>query len=298
MNRTTIILIGLFIVLAVVVAYFFFPSSKEREMSYKAGEMNVSIDSASVVKIQIERIGRSFTFGNTGGKWMITAPGKYPANVSSITQFIGDLRKLRVGSLISSNPEKQNLFQVDSTGVTVTVTERSGRTVTLIIGKMGPSFAEVYFRLPNSNDVYLGEGVSTWTLRQELKEWRDKSIFTAAADSMWQLDYLYKTKTATFLRDGTKWISGKDSLAADVMNSVLNTLASFRADDFIDTTIAPSPDPIGLKIRSTDEVAMTFFPQLPDSAKYIVQTSQSPQTYIITKYTMQQILKPVEKMIK
>lgn len=298
MNRSTKILIGVFLLLAIVVVFFFLPSTKEREASYKAADVTITVDSAAVTRLEISYPGKTFTFEHTGGVWMITSPARYSANSSAIAGLLGELHRFKVGSLVSSNPEKQSLFQVDSTGVTLTVTERTGAPLKLIVGKTGPSYSDVYFRLPSSNDVYLGEGLSTWTLRQELKEWRDKTILTVPSDSVRGLDYAYKTRTASFGRDGAKWVSGKDSVATDMMTGVLTTLSNLRADDFIDTARAPGPNPVSLRIRSGEDLALVFSPAAADSARYMVQFSKSPQLYTISKWTMQQILKPFEKMVK
>src|SRR5258708_27374745 len=178
MNKSTVILISLLLVLGAI-TYFLLPSQKEHETSYEPSDINVKVDSASVVKIVVEQKAKSVTIENVSGKWMITSPLRYPADATSIKQLLSGLSKFKVGSLISSNPEKQNIFQVDTTGTRISVTDRSGKPVALVVGKMGPSFSEVYFRLPSSADVYLGEGLDTWTLSKEVKERRDKSTASA-----------------------------------------------------------------------------------------------------------------------
>jgi hypothetical protein len=296
-STSTKVLIGLFIFLAVA-AYFLLPSGKEREASYKSAEISFAMDSASIVKIEIERPGKSVMMENIGGKWRITSPVQYAANVSSITQLISSLRKLKASSLVSSNPEKQSLFQVDSTGSKVTLTDRQGKTTSLIVGKMGPSYSDVYFRLPDSKDVYLGEGLNTWTVNQELKDWRDKTIFSASADSIKQLSLSYRGKTYDLRRDSTTWKYRKDSIATNVMASMLNALSNLRAEDFVDTVYLPKTQPFELKIQKSEETDLSFFPEPPDSSKYFVQTSQSAQGFTLNKWTVQELLKPIEKYKK
>ncbi|MBI3364560.1 MAG: DUF4340 domain-containing protein, partial [Ignavibacteriae bacterium] len=152
MNRSTVFLVGLLLVLGVIV-FFLLPGEGERESSYKPGEIHFTVDSSSTLKIEIQRPGKSVTLENVGGKWTITSPILYAADQNTVHQLLSGLSKFKAGSLISSNPEKQSLFQVDSSGTKLTVTDRSGTITSFIIGKMGPSFSEVYFRLPNSKDV-------------------------------------------------------------------------------------------------------------------------------------------------
>ena len=297
MSTSTKVLIGAFVLLAIA-AYFLLPSGKEREASYKPAEINLAIDSASVVKVEIQRPGKSVSMENMGGKWRITSPMQCAANTSSITELISGLHKLKVGSLISSNPDKQSLFQVDSTGSRVTLTERSGKTTGLIVGKMGPSYSDVYFRLPESRDVYLGEGINSWTVNRELKDWRDKTIFSASPDSINGLDMRYRGKNFLLQRDSTAWKYGKDSIAPNVMSSMLRVLTGLRADDFIDTLYQPKTQAFEIRVHTSGEADLKFFPQSPDSSKYFVQTSESAQGFTLNKWTVQELLKPIEKYQK
>src|SRR5258708_18821347 len=169
MNRSTIFLVTLLLVLGAI-TYFLLPSENERETSYKPAAVSFSADSASVVKIDIQQKSKSITLENVGGKWSITSPIHYAADPAVVKQLVSGISNFKIGSLISSNPEKQNLFQVDSTGTKIVVTDRTGKASSMIVGKMGPSFSEVYIRLPETKDVYLGEGIDTWTLNNEVKD--------------------------------------------------------------------------------------------------------------------------------
>jgi LysM repeat protein len=293
MSRSTLILFVLLIVLGAV-AYFILPSSEERESSDKAPEISYKIDSASVVKIVLARGQKSMTLENVGGKWMITSPSSYTADPVAVLQILQGLSKFRVGSLISSNPEKQRLFQVDSSGTQITTTERSGKTNSMIIGKMGPSFSEVYCRPPASKNVFLGEGLDSWTVTKELKEWRDKTIASIPSESVQRLSYSVNNKEFDYVRDSTSWKLGETTVESSVMNPPLSTLASFRADDFVDTTMRFQTQPVRVSVKGATNVALELHPVLPDSSKYYVQSSASPQIYVINKYTAQQLLKPVD----
>jgi len=294
MNRSTIILIALLVVLGAV-TYFLLPSQKEHESSYEPQNISLKVDSASVVKIEIEQKAKSVTIENVGGKWMMTSPIRFAADGSAIKQLLSGLSKFKVGSLISSNPEKQNIFQVDSTGTKLTVTDRSGKSVAMIVGKMGPSFSEVYFRLPSAKDVYLGEGLDTWTINKEVKEWRDKLIVSTPSDAVKELTYNVSNKEFRFQHDTTGWKSGGKTLDASAMNPALNQLANLHADDFVDSLLKIETHPIALGIHGTEDVTLNLYPSTPDSARYYVQLSNSPQLFVISKWTAQQLLKPVEE---
>ncbi len=296
MNRSTLLLIGLLLVLGAI-ALFLLPSENERDVSDKQTPVSIKIDSSAVVKIEIVRPAKSVTLENEGGRWTITAPPHYPADAAAVFQLIGGLSNLKVGSLISSNPEKPRLFQVDSAGTRLTVTERGGASTSLIVGKMGPSFSEVYLRLPASKDVYLAEGIESWSLTKDVREWRDKNILTLPSESIKGLDYSLGGREYSYTRDSTGWKSGDKSVETSVMNPLLNTLSNLRADDFIDTSAPLNGKPIVISIRGPEMTRLNLYPSFPDSSKYYVQSTSGRQVFVINKWTAEQLLKPVEKSL-
>ena len=296
MNRSSFVLVSLLVGLGII-TYFLLPSKNEHETSYEPQDLSLRLDSASVVKIAVQQKGKSVTIENIGGKWLITWPIRYAADATAIKQLLSGLSKFKVGSLISSNPEKQNIFQVDSTGTKLTVTDRSGKTVGLIIGKMGPSYSEVYFRLPDSKDVYLGEGIDTWAINKDVKEWRDKTIVSTPSEGMKGLVYKVSNKQYQFERDSSGWQSKEKPVDASSMTPALNQLANLHADDFIDSLMQIETQPIVLEVHGADDLTLNLFPSKPDSSKYYVQLSSSPQLFVISKWTAQQLFKPVESSV-
>ncbi len=183
MNRSTMVLLALLAVMGAIVLWVL-PGDDERMTSYTKGAFSFSVDSASIVKVSIARSGKQLAIDNVGGRWTITSHGNLPADPAIVTELIGGLSRFRPGSLVSTNAAKQALFQVDSSGSLVTLTDRSGASQSIVIGKMGPSFSEVYFRMPAGSEVYLGSGITTWSLEREVKDWRDKTIFASPAEAI------------------------------------------------------------------------------------------------------------------
>jgi len=294
MNRSTILLIALLIILAVI-TYFLLPSEKEREASYKLPTISLKVDSASVIKIEIKQPSSSIVMENVGGTWMITSPHPSSADPAAVANFLNSLSKFKVGSLISSNPDKQRLFQVDSAGTLLHITDRSGKIVSMIVGKMGPSFSEIYFRLPDSKDVYLGEGIDSWTINKNVKDWRDKSIVHIPAESMKEITITAGSKMYRFNNDSSGWRLGDKSVETSEMNPLLNTLSNLRADDFVDTVAEIKSKPITIDLKSMENISLSLYPTLPDSTHYFVKSSRSQQTYVVNKWTVQQLFKPIGK---
>lgn len=293
MNRSTIILLFLLLALGAV-TYFLLPSGEERQASYDTRGVAVAVDSASVMKIDIKRPLSLTTLQNVGGTWMVTSPYQYAADLSVVNQLVGGLSKFKVGSLVSSNPEKQRLFQVDSLGTSVTLTDRAGASQSFIFGKMGPSFSEVYFRLPDSKDVYLGEGIDSWMLTREPSEWRDKTILAAKTESIRELVYTVGNSASSFVRDSAGWTTGGRRADIDQLSPSLTALMGLKADDFIDTAMQFQNRPLTLQAKGPDEFSLSLYPLDADSSRYAVQSSKTPQLFVVGKYAVSQLMRPAE----
>lgn len=292
MNRATILLLALLIVLGAIVLLVL-PSDEERMTSETKTPVTFTVDSASVIRVSVERPSKKLVIENVGGRWTITSDGNLPADPARVTELIGGLSRFKTGSLVSTNPAKQGLFQVDSAGSLVTLTERSGAARSILIGKMGPSFSEVYFRLPGSSDVYLGSGVTTWSLDRDVKEWRDRTIFSSPAEGITAVTLASGGKTREFRKDSTGWKSGGDAVPTETINPILTALSSLRAEDFIDSAVQLSGTPSRIAVSGAVSATMDFYRLGSDTSRYAVQTSASPQKFIVGKYLASQLFKPV-----
>ncbi len=292
MNKSTVMLLTLLIVLGAIVLLVL-PSDEERMVSDPHPPVSFSIDSASIVGISVERPGTTMTIEKVGGVWTITSGENHRADPAAVGQVIGGLSRFKTGSLISDNPAKQGLFQVDSTGSLVTLTDRDGGTTSIVIGKMGPSFSEVYFRMPGSSDVYLGSGITPWTLNKEARDWRDKTVFASPAEDLTGVKLVSEGRSKSFTRDSSGWKSGQEAVPTETINPILTTLAGIRADDFIDSAVDFGTRPSTVEISGTTNARLDFYRLRSDTNKYAVVSSETPQRFIVGKYIASRLFKPV-----
>ncbi|HLB01474.1 MAG TPA: DUF4340 domain-containing protein, partial [Bacteroidota bacterium] len=241
----------------------------------------------------IGRPGKTLTIEKVGGVWTITSEGNLRADPAAVNQVIGGLSRFKPGSLVSDNPAKQGLFQVDSSGSIVTLTDREGNKCSIIIGKMGPSFSEVYFRIPGTTVVYLGSGITTWSLNKEVRDWRDKTIFAAPAEAVTGVKIVSAGKSREYTRDSTGWTSGRETVPTETINPILNTLAGIRADDFIDSTVEFSEPPATVEVSGAAGATLNFYRLRSDTDKYAVVSSASPQVYIVGRHVASGLFKTV-----
>ena len=118
-----------------------------------------------------------------GDGWMLTSPMRYRADQNVVTAAVGKGKSIEVKNVVSSNPEKQSVFQVDSTGPLVQMYAAGTVVAGFRVGKPSASYTETYVRKEGSNDVYLADGMFNYLFAHQPKDWRDKSIYRSEPET-------------------------------------------------------------------------------------------------------------------
>lgn len=287
MKRNTWILIGILILL-VVATLLVMQRPGEISSSGSSGKMLVTYDSTAVDKLEIVSTKLSVTFERQGGKWMMTSPVRYKANETIVAEAVGRGRQLELSNLVSSNPEKQRLFEVDTSGTKVIVYERGTEKAVFYVGKANSSFTDTYVRRAGSNEVYATTGIITSTFTRRLEDWRDKTVFKTEQSGITSATFTFGDTTFTLAMKDSVWWIGKDSANQTTIQSFLGSLANVQADEFVDSALTDVP-----KLTAAIEVSgvqLRFHPT-KDGSKYFVQTSESPQWYVLQSWRANQLLK-------
>jgi len=251
-----------------------------------SGNMLVSYDSAAVDKLEVFTSNGHVVLEKDGDLWNITSPMRYRAADNMATRAIGTGKAIELKSLVSTNPEKQSLFQVDSSGTLVKIYEKGAEKGAFRIGKATPSFTETYVRLEGSNEVHIAEGMLTSIYDRKPKDWRDKGIYRTARENITDVKLQYGDTTISVTFKDSVWRVDGDSIGEPT--SFIASLSKFETDDFVDTTITTLP-----KLSATivvNDTAIRFYSD-KESQKYFVQTSQSPQWFSIPLWRAKQVLK-------
>lgn len=298
MKKRNIYLIAVFVILFAITLFMILPT-EDRIASYTLDESLFTIDSGKVNKISIRKFQSNITFEKIGAEWKLTQPVNYKADQEAVFSLLSSASKLKIGSLISANPEKQTLFQVDTiTGTELKFQDLKGNVAALIVGKMGPSYLDSYIRSVNSNDVYLAEGLSSWIINKEVRDWRDKTIYQTNKDSLKQLIFEFQKEKFLIEKFDNKWVIEGDSIETTKIEPLLSTLSNFRAEDFVDNELTLPQQQLKLDISADKKSSLVFYPMPPDSSRYWVVGSSSPQIFIVSKYTANQIIKNKKDFLK
>lgn len=86
-----------------------------------------------------------------GSRWWVKKEEiKQPANKEKVENYIDKFKKLKLGTKVSNNKNKESAFGFDNTQVKLTINKKS-----MLIGGIESNFTGSYIKLIDSDDVYL-----------------------------------------------------------------------------------------------------------------------------------------------
>ncbi|HEX9658618.1 MAG TPA: DUF4340 domain-containing protein [Bacteroidota bacterium] len=278
----------LLLVLALLAVATFLVLRRPGETNVSGTSFLVTYDSSSVDKIEIQSPKETVVLEKQGGTWSLTKPIQYRADQNSVQKAVGTGKSLGITSPVSTNPEKRNLFQVDSSGTLVKISSAGSETGVMYIGKTGSSFSNTYVRAAESNDVYLTDGVLSSVFNRPLKDWRDKTIFQRDKSQIKSVRFQYKDETFTLSLQDSAWIVDADPASETKATPFLNALSNIQTDEFIDTVVTTLSQPTA--VISVEGADLTVY-GINDGAQYIVRSSASAQLFELNKWRAEQLLK-------
>jgi hypothetical protein len=287
MKRSTAVLLAALVLLAAA-AYFVLQKPGESSVQSTEGEPLVSYDSSSVDRLEVSSAGTTITLSQEAGKWMIISPVRFPADDAGVKSAISRGRKIELKGLVSSNPEKQQVFQVDSAGTLVKIFERGGEKAAFRIGKAGTTFSETYVRRERSNDVYVAEGPLSYIFVKSPKDWRDRAIFKTEREKISSIQYTFRDTIFTLAFRDSLWMVDNEPASQPAVQSLLGSISNFLTNEFVDSVYIPSGPPIAtIQILGTQ---IRFY-QPKGNTRFLVQTSSSPQWYEVESWRAAEVLK-------
>jgi hypothetical protein len=227
----TVLLIVLVVLIAVFVIIRF-------GTGRRGGEEPLFADFApeKAARFVLEGADTTVVLGKTDDVWFATSEDSFPAEARAIEDMLAKVSAFSRKDIISSNPDKQALYQVDSMGVFVTIQDAGGDTlVRFVVGKPGPDYRSTYVRDFASNDVVLASGYLRPVFDRGKRTWQDRTVFSAEPDAILEMEITRPGEAFTLaMNDAGEWfISRPESASCDqaAANRLVRTLAYLRADD-------------------------------------------------------------------
>jgi hypothetical protein len=171
------------------------------------------------------------------GVWLVVSEDSLPAEANVVGEMLATIGAFSKRDKISSNPEKQALYQVDSSGTAVTVADGNARVVaSFVVGKSGPDYQSTYVRDAGSNDVIMAQGSFAHIFDRRNRTWQDRRIFAVEPAEVVEVGITRAGETTIVKRgeDGVWSTSLPESTTCDQtkMSVLVRTLATLRCEDF------------------------------------------------------------------
>jgi hypothetical protein len=307
MKRSTLITLAILVLLAI--CYLIMYQSEKQSLSEKEVGNFLTVDSGMVNKISIRRLGTVIEFQKAGEDWNVNDRGKsYLTEKGAVQQLANLAHTTSVGEIISSNPDKQMLFQVDTiTGNRVTFYRDANELVSVIIGKTGTDNQSTYVRKPESNDVYVAKGNLARFLNRPASGYRDKTLLTIDTTQIATISFKSKEIDYRIGRQDSLWriVPAKGEPAnpdPQKMSNLLRQLAQIRWNssppegdtvrpDFLQPTVAVDISMLDGSIKS-----LRFVEQGTENKVYYVQSPTGDETFIVYDYVVTNLVKKPDEL--
>jgi hypothetical protein len=287
MTRSTMFLLAILIAL-IGATVWVMQRPGEQSSSSDNADVLVSYDSAAVDRMDISTPSGTVSLVREGDAWMIASPIRARADQRLVSTAIGQGRSLKLKALVSSNPAKQQLFQIDSASSLVRIFAKGAEVAAFHVGKPGPAYTETYIRREGSKDVYLTDGMLSMVFARPVRDWRNKTLLSLRPEDVRRVQFQYGDTTFALSRSDSSWqVEGVPASEYGV-RGFLASLTTMQCDDFIDSTLAAMPPR-----EATLEVngVQIAFHRKPGDTMYTVIASNGLQIYTMYAWRAEQVLK-------
>ena len=307
MSKSLLILLAVLVLLVVV--YLLVISGEQRELVPEVTSNFLAIDSGAVNRIVSKRFGSEMTFVQRSDGWYVEDGDKLrraqPDAVGAVVQLAYNLA---VGEVVSSNPSKQLLFQVDTlTGVRVEFYRDEDYLAGLVVGKMSNDYQTTYVRKPESNDVYAALGPFSQLFSRPPSSFMDKTLLALDPGAINVVEFHGRGTDYSLLQQDTVWkvlpVEG-ESFVGD-QTRLQRTVSGFANLQFSEFPAAPDslavdfsqPDlQITIGVRDGSEHTLRFVEQGGESKNLYVVRDDDPEPFIVFDYIVTNMVPRLEEL--
>ncbi|MGB5107384.1 MAG: DUF4340 domain-containing protein [Candidatus Zixiibacteriota bacterium] len=309
MKKSLMTLGGIAVVLILV--YVVMSRSEQAALAPHEASNFVGVDSGAVNKIVITRMGEEAQLERSGEGWNVLDAGNLKRADKMIVDQIANLAHgLTVGDIISSNSEKQMLFQVDTLlGRKVSFYHDDQPLGTLIVGKAGSDMRSTYVRKPESADVYLAPMPLTRLLDRPARGFRDKIISPLDTARINMVEIASKDFHYAVVRVDSIWtvkVGNDPAFVADHAKArqLLTLVGNLRVADFVADAVrdtidmAAATDLITVYLNDGTTVGLTLKAKGEPSKDYYLRFSTDNDLFSVFEGTHKGLIKKPEEYMQ
>ncbi len=282
MKRSTFVLLGLAVVLLAFAYYKIRPTERSEE-TYQLPEINLALDISKIVRIEIERSNQHIHMERISNIWKVIEPINFVMDDEAIYRLLEGMAKFKLINLVSSNPQKHGTFSVDQKGTAVTVTYNDGKSISLIIGKSGPTPNQTYVRQNSMDNVYLARGLTSQSVNRALRDWRQRTIFHIDPSLIKLFRIQSDTQKFLIQKKGKIWFANKKVVPRKNVAPALSAISYIRVDDFIDTPLVVTTKPeVHVELIAPELLIMDIYEKGEQHKGHFLKTSLSTTIFVVS----------------
>ncbi len=302
--KQLLVLIGVLVVLGLLVLIFENPfgKSEEQKKVEEAGLLFPYFNKENVAKIEIiSAFGLTTTIlVKQADLWLVETMDNYPADQTAVKELLDKVAEMKTVQRASSNPEKQAVFEVDSSGVEAKLIDTSGNVhAHLFAGKTTPGIFYSYVRAADSNDVYIVNGHLKSTFDKGYRSWRDRTIFSFLKEDVTHLTIRSEEEEIELQIDAAGvWQMLKPIVSAadgTEVEAITELMSSLETDDFAEAKELSEYglDVPKMSITATlkDGSARTLLIGVEESGAYYVKRGDKVQIFELNKGRVDKLIK-------
>lgn len=281
MKSKTILYLVILVALGLI-AYFVTTDRGEKTASYKVGDAKMmDVDSAKVDRLEIKTKDGNLVLVKTNNVWTITEPFKYKTVSTLVENAVSNLKNMKIESLVSSNPEKQESFGFSSADkAEITVFVEGKEAGKFLLGNPAATNSS-YVKKADSDNIYIADNIDRFTfVKPTIDDWRDRVILSIPKESIKSVEIKTAGESYTAVKDeyGTFRI-GPDS-TGKTFGDMLSIFNKVEAMGFKDTTLSENTAFTDVvKIDWGNVTEMRFLKLETTPVKYLMQIPGDNQIY-------------------
>ncbi len=240
---------------------------------------------------------------------------EFAADSSSVAAALEKIIKMEKDELISTNPEKQTVLEVDTAkGTQVEVWDGQGKSLgKVIIGKNGPDWSSHFVRSVGSNNVYrVGESIK-YSFFTDESRWRDKVITKfekslAKKITIQKQDGIVELAKSVDTSGAPLWniTAPIQAVGGESVTTIVNDLADVRCAEWEESDTLTNSDMgfdkptlvLTTELENSEKHVLYVGGKQGDTSKYYVKAEGKNMVYLVYDSKFTTILKPVEELVK
>ena len=257
---------------------------------YHRALVNINTDQVARIVVEGPKGRTELERGPDG--WRLTEPVDYPAEQDLVGGTLGFLSGLTSNAVISTNPDKAELFEVDDAhGVKVSLyfAGEADPKVRLVVGKLAPGFSNTYVRVDGEPEVHQVAGALRFQLERDPTQWRDKNVLAFEPAAIGRVLLVGGGRAAVRRTDsGWAWDGPNPPAGApstEAVERLVKHLSALRALGFVDEPPEPPEAPLMTITlgRAGDESPIDLVVEAGDGARYRVVAEADPQRFLVAR---------------